>query len=719
MPTRSLPPILSPLTLAILLSLSICTVAQADEGSGEHVHDVKTLDAIQVTASPLRGDAESLARPVEILSGEALDKAKRSTLGETVAKLPGVQSTFFGAGVGRPIIRGQDGPRVQVLAAGIGAMDVSTLSADHAVSIEPFLADQIEVLKGPATLLYGSGAIGGAVNVVDGRIPEFPADTPLGGRAELRGNTGNDEATGMLRVDGGNARFGWHADGFHRDAGDYRIPGEAIADHDEHADDVGDEDLGPDGRLANSALTAKGGSVGGSWFGDGGYIGAALSTYRSDYGIPDGAHIHTDEEHDHDAGAAEDASVRIALEQQRFDIKAGLDAPVPFLESVTLRAAYNDYQHVELEGGAPATRFANTGHEGRLEAVQAEIHGWRGAFGLQFGHVDFSAFGEEAFVPASRTDTLGLFALQERDIGPVKLELGARHDRNRIAPEGGDALTFGATSLSAATIWRIDDNVDLRAGLDHSERTPTTEELFADGPHIATRSHELGDPGLAVEQARRAELGVHVHHGDSEFKFALYQTNFTDFTYLADTGIVEDALPVRVWAQADTTFRGAEAEALFTVTDNTSGRWDLRLFGDYVVASFDGDATQTTHVAIGHGDHVHNDTAILAQRGPLPRIAPARIGTDLNWSRDGWRASVGAVRYSGQDRVAAHETPSAAYTLVDAHLAYHWDTARGGWEVFLDGSNLGNQEARPHTSLLKDLAPLPGRGVAFGVRAFF
>ena len=717
----------APLAFAILFALSGPGIAQT---ATNHSHDdAAKLDRVEVTATPLAGDAESIAQPVDILYGEDLDRAKAGTLGETVAKLPGVQTTFFGAGVGRPIIRGQEGPRVQVLSGGIGSMDASTVSADHAVSIEPFLADQIEALKGPATLLYGSGAIGGAVNVVDGRVPDAPAEQPLSGRAELRGNSVNDEVTGLLRLDGGSERFAWHVDAFRRDTDDYAIPGFAFTPHEEHShegeEDDHEDELGSHGHLANSALETRGGAVGGTLFGERGFFGVAASTYRSNYGIPLGAHVHEDEhehgdeeDHDHEH-EEEEGPVRIDLTQNRHDLKTGLYAPLPFLESVTLRAAHNDYEHVELEGGMPATRFTNDGVEGRIEAVQNTIGGWRGAFGLQFGDVDFGAIGEEAFVPSSTTETLGAFVLQEKDFDAFKLELGARHDRNRITPDDAAGVKSNATSVSGAAIWRVMPSLDLRFGLDRSERTPTTEELFAQGAHIATASYEIGDADLQTERAGRAEIGLHLHGDRAEFSVAAYQTKFDDFIYLADTGVEESGLPVRLWTQADTRFRGIEAEADITLADNASGLWNLRLFGDTVRASFDGTQLRSVGISIPHDDHSHDYTIDLAQSGALPRIAPTRVGADLRWERDQWRASLGAVRYAAQDHVAEFEEETRGYTLVDAHLAYHWDTARAGWEVFLDGSNLTNREARPHTSLLKEFAPLAGRGVAFGVRAFF
>ncbi|HAU79431.1 TonB-dependent receptor [Stenotrophomonas sp. TWI602] len=720
-------------TLSLALAAAMLpSLAMAAEDAGNHRdRHLTELSTVKVTASPLQGDAESLARPVDVLAGERLDEQKAGTLGDTVAKLPGVQSTFFGPGVGRPIIRGQEGPRVAVLSNGMGNMDASTVSADHATSIEPFLADQIEVLKGPATLLFGSGAIGGAVNVVDGRIARELPDRPLSGRAELRGNSVNDERSGMFRLDGVSGNVVLHVDGLVRNGDDYRIPGYAVIDgledHSGHDHEEGDTDEPRRGRLDNSSVRTRAGGVGATWLGDDGYFGVSASTYRTNYGIPNGAHVHADDDHDHDHDhdhgdeeEGDEHDVRIDMAQNRFEAKGGIYQPTSFLKNITLRTAYTDYEHTELEAGTPATRFTNRGIEGRLEAVQEQIGGWDGAFGLQFGNSDFGAKGEEAFVPDTATKNIGLFVLQEKQFGAFKLELGGRHDQVKLDPTGDyRARTFDATNLSAAGIWTLNDAVDLRFGIDSSERAPTNEELYAAGAHIATRSLEIGDANLKTERGQRVELGIHTHSDRVDFSASIYQTKFKDFIYLADTGVVE-SLPVRLWTQQDATFKGAEAEALFHLFEGNTGDWDLRVFGDYVKAELDGSGSRSVDIAVPHGDHNHNYTVDLANTGYLPRIAPGRVGADLRWAKDGWRASVGAVRYSSQKDVAQNEEPSNGYTLVDAHFAYRWDrTDSNSYEVFLDGSNLTNREVRPHTSLLRDYSPLPGRGVAFGIRAYF
>ncbi len=298
-PSRSLPP-RRLLDTALALAVLAPAAALAADVDADTPRQTRDLDAVVVTASPLRGSTESLAKPVDVLVGEELDRSKAATLGDTVAKLPGVQTTYFGTGVGRPIIRGQEGPRVQVLSGGIGSMDASTVSADHAVTIEPFLADQIEVLKGPATLLFGSGAIGGAVNVVDGRLPDALPEDPFSGRVELRGNTVNDERSGMFRLDGVNGNWVLHVDGLVRNTDDYDIPGYAILEHHEEGEeDHAHEEDQPRGTLPNSSVRTRAGAVGATWLGEKAYFGLAASTYRNNYGIPAGAHVH-DDGHGHD-----------------------------------------------------------------------------------------------------------------------------------------------------------------------------------------------------------------------------------------------------------------------------------------------------------------------------------------------------------------------------------------------------------------------------------
>lgn len=712
MPKRRLPPRL-PLALALGL---ILPVAHAQETERGHEHDPKDLNAVEVHATPLAGTAEDLIRPVEVLTGEKLDEVKANSLGETVNKLPGVQSSYFGPGVGRPIVRGFDGARVQVLSDGLSSGDVSTVSVDHAVSIEPFLADQIEVLKGPATLLYGSGAIGGAVNVVDGRIPEGITDEPLQGRAELRGNTVNDEKTGMFRLDATSAsgNLVFHIDGLHRETGDYDIPGFA-----ESAELLAEEGETPDpaekGVLPNSSVRTDSGALGMSWIGERGFLGVGASLFDTRYGVPG---------HSHEEGAGEEETpVTISMDQHRYELRGGLD-DLGMFKSLRAKVARTEYTHTEFEGEQVGTVFENTTDEGRLELVHQPLLGWNGAIGVQGSQRDFEAIGEEAFVPPSKSRNAGVFWIGDRSFGPVKVELGARYDNNKVDVDDATAIgpdrDFNTTSLSGALKWDVSETVHLSFGLDRAQRSPTAEELYSNGLHVATSSVELGSPALDVETANRAEIGLHWHGGPFTANASVYHVRYDDFIYLADTGVEDADTPVRLWTQDDARFNGAEAEFGWDFADNSSGAWNLRVFGDIVRAELTGNGTRDVAFTVPNDDGDVDHVVALPLGGYLPRIAPARLGGEVRWELGQWRASLGAVRYMRQDHVAEFETETPGYTLVDAHVAWHADTAAGnGWEVFLDGSNLLDEEARAHTSFLKDVAPLPGRGVAFGVRMFF
>ena len=720
------------LPLFIALSIALPSVALADDQAGNpDSHSTVDLNAVEVHASPLRRTAEDLAQPVEVLAGERLDDAKANSLGETVGRLPGVQSSYFGPGVGRPIVRGFDGARVQVLSDGLGSGDVSTVSVDHAVSIEPFLADQIEVLKGPATLLYGSGAIGGAVNVIDGRIPEAATTQPLQGRAEVRGNTVNEEKTAMARLDAtaasGNVVF--HFDALHRETGDYDIPGFA-----ESAGLLAEEGETPDpatrGLLPNSFVRTDSGALGVSWIGERGFIGVGASLFNTRYGVPGHAHEHEEEEPlpGEEEEHHEEGGVRIGLDQRRYEVRGGLDDLGAF-KSLRAKVAHTEYTHTEYEGDEVGTVFDNTSTDGRIELVHQPLAGWDGAVGLQFGRREFIAVGEEAFVPASDSSDTGLFWIGERQLldGALKLEVGARVDRNEIdVVDSASTLvprpdrSFDTTSASAALKWEASEHFHLSFGLDRAQRSPTAEELYSNGLHVATQSFEVGTSTLDVETANRAEFGLGWHSGPFKASAALYHVRYDDFIYLADTGLVEDDLAVRMWSQGDARFTGAEAEVDWNFADNASGSWHLRAFGDVVRGELAGSGTREVPFQLIHGDHTHDEIAQIAFDGNLPRMAPSRLGGELRWELGSWRASLGAVRYAKQDHVAEFESATPGYTLVDAHVAWHHDLASGNeLEVFVDGTNLLDEEARPHTSFLKDLAPLPGRGIAFGMRMFF
>lgn len=742
--TKILPPVPSRhlLTRALLLALAVPAAgfAQSHDEHRSPAHDL--LDKVKVTATPLHQTAEDLVRPVDVLAGERLDEEKAATLGASLERLPGIQSSYFGPGVGRPMIRGLDGARVQVLSSGTGSGDVSTLSVDHAVSIEPFVADRIEVLKGPATLLYGSGAIGGAVNVVDGRSPDMLLQAPFSGRVELRAGSVNDERTGMFRFDGSTHDSGrglvFHADGLLRETGDIKIPGHAVSA--EHLHEHGEEaDADNRGKLANSATRTASAGLGVSFIGERGHFGISTSLYNTRYGVPGHQHIEHDHHHghghDHDHEEQHDAhGVAIHLDQRRHELHGGLNG-LGWFKTLRFKYAHTDYTHTESEGEHIGTLFKNRSHEGRVELVHQDIAGWQGAFGLQTLRRSFAAQGEEAFVQPSRMRDVGFFWLGQRDFGALKLELGARHDRSRVTTESQpllpgrvDSRRFNTNHFSAALRWNASDALQFHAGLDRAQRAPGIEELFANGVHVATGVIEVGDDKLKPETANRIELGGKWQTERMRLGASVYYTDYRDYIYLSGleslrrpgTQLTDGGIPVMKWVQDDARFHGFEVDALFTLMDSAAGHFDLRLFADSVRGRVKGEASRVVRAPIVHGDHIHNHRALLNSGGHLPRIAPMRAGAELRWESPMFRAAVGATRTFKQDRVASTEHETAGYTLVNAHLAWHGDTANGkGWEVFVDGRNLLNKEARVHTSYLKDLAPLPGRGYVAGVRFFF
>lgn len=661
-----------------VMFLALCgvfgTAQGQDSTAGDedpHRDDPVRLDQVVVRATANQQTIEELIQPVEVLSGEALEEARAPTLGETVGALPGVQSSNFGAGVGRPIVRGLDGARVSVLSGGLSTQDVSTISQDHGVAIEPFLADQIEVLKGPATLLFGSGAIGGVVNVEDGRIAEFPLDRPLAGRAEVRAESVNDGLSAMGRVDvaAADGRLALHADGVHRDLNDYDTP---------------------NGRQANSFVDNASLGFGASFVTEEGFAGVSVSRFESDYGNPG-------EPGDPSSG---EPGVSLDLRQDRVEAKGGLRRDFGVFDGLRASVAQTDYEHIEFEGDEVGTVFSNEATEGRVELTHAGPGALIGAIGLQYSTRDYAALGDEAFVPRTATRSAGLFVTERVNFGPTALEFGARIDDVESRPDGQAARSFNPVSLALGGLWNIDEQWRLSLNLNRAERAPAEEELFAFGPHLATASFEIGDADLREERATQADFGVHYHGDRFEAKAALYRTRFDGFIYLLESGDLAEAedgdegLPVRLWSQADATFQGFELEGIAHLVDQDAVRLDARLFADRVDASFDAG-------------------------GDLPRIAPARLGAELRFDADAWRASLGAVRYASQDDVAAGESPTEGYTLVDAHFAWHFDVGTVGWELFVDANNLTDEVARVHTSFLKDQVVLPGRNFAAGVRVFF
>ena len=684
------------------------------------------MEEVIVTADPLSAVDNHLSRPVQVLTEAELSSRNIGNIGETLANEPGVSSSDFGPGSGRPVIRGLGGARVKILENGIDTLDLSTISADHAVATEPALARQIEIFRGPATLLYGSGASGGLVNLVNDRIlRSVPAG--LEGELLLNYDTVTDGLTGAGRMNTGTQNFAFHVDAMVRDTDDYDIPGFAELEPDELAQ----------GTLENSSLKTDNIGIGMSYVGNRSFIGLALSRLSSDYGVP-GGHGHHGEEEDHhdeedededhhhndDEGAdhhgdEEEGGVRIDMKQTRYDLEAALDEPLPGLQRIKTRWAYNDYKHDEVEGnGEVGTRFNNNELEGRVDFLHAPIGHWNGVVGIQYRNKDFSATGEEAFVPPTTLESIAVFALEKVDYGRWHLELGARYEKQNAITDAGVEAKHRAWSFSGGASWDYMKDYQLGVFAIRSQRAPTIEELFAYGPHLATSTFEVGEPNLNRETSINIDLYWRKTAGRLTFSANFFYNQTDDFTFLQEQDLNNDGVADRVeedfsgdvvdileadedeepllvyQTQSDADFLGFELETLVRVLDDSRSALNARLWTDYVKAERD------------------NNTR-------LPRITPWRFGAELNYARRTWYARLDYTRTNRQSSTAPLETSTSGYHMLGAYLAHTVKLDGTDLILFVRGTNLLNEEARRHTSFVKDLAPLPGRSASFGIRAVF
>lgn len=696
------------LASAVASALAFGLLPAADSRAAPADSHRSSLDEVVVTATPFERSPLDIAQPTAVLSGERLRQDLAASIGETVSHQLGVTGTYFGPSASRPVIRGLGGERVQMLEDGIEALDVSALSSDHAVSVEGIAADQVEILKGPATLLYGNGAVGGLVNVVTSRIPSTLPDA-LQGAFELRGDTALGERTGAGRLDFGAGPLAFHLDGFRRRTDDVRIPGLATSSAERAAEAAAGETVDePRGRIPNSAGESNGGAFGVTWIGERGFLGVGYTRYDTSYGLPGHAEHAAAEPVPTDVPDAAAATLdaggpSIDMTQNRYDLSGRLNGGDGWFRGLRVRATYSDYAHAELEGdGAVGTQFDQSAYEVRL-ALDHAFGAFRGTVGLQLRDVDFVALGAEAFVPASRTRNVGAFVLEERPFetarGPVTLEFGARVERQSVAADAATGLPdYDGTSAtgSIGAVWRLHPAIALAVNLTHSERHPSSTELYADGPHAAVQRFEVGDPTLGKERTNALDVALR-SAGDAPVRWQVnaYVNAFRDFIYLQPTGAVEDGYDVYDYRQADARFVGVEAEVVAPIVSRESGTLQLRLAGDWVRAT------------------------LARGGGPLPQIPPLRVGTELAWRASRWSAGTSLYRYRAQSRVAEFERPTDGYTMLDVDASWRLRARAGSWLVFARAGNLLDEEARRHTSPLKEFAPLPGRSLTAGVRLEF
>lgn len=678
------------------------------------------FDEIVVTASADARDPLDLASPTTSLSGQELALRLESSLGETLSGEPGISSTFFGPGASRPIIRGLSGDRVRMLEGGIGTGDASGVSADHAVTADPGQAERIEVVRGPATLLYGSSAVGGVVNVIDERIPSSRA-SGVHGSVDLRGGSVSDERTGSVNLGGGRGDWAWHVSALARETGDYEVPGFARLEgdeheEDEHGDEEHEEEENPFGFVPNTDVETQGGRLGVTYFfEDKGFFGVSVSGFETEYGLPGGLEHaehgdeHEEDEHDDDDHEEEEheedeheegVPVRIDMDQQRFDLRGEVIRPFGPFQALRARVGVTDYEHVELEGAEAGTFFFNDFLEGRFELVQRQrnhgrvIHG--GSVGVQYSDRDLQAIGAEAFIPKTATERWAAFTLQEFEVGPLRWQLGARFESQDNNPTSGafSSKSHDGLSASAGLVWDASETFSVAASLARSVKLPAAEELFSNGPHVASQAFEIGNPDLIEEVGIGVDVSLRFERERFSGELTFFRQDFDDFIFQAFTGEVEDGFPVVVYSQQDAEQIGAELKARVELYDEDGHHLHLELVGDLVNAELD-------------------------TGGYLPRIPPLRLGGGLHYHSENWSASAEVRWFDDQTDVAVNETPTAGYTFVNASLGYRFLFRKQILDVLLRGRNLGDEEARSHTSFLKDVAPLPGRDVTLGLKFLF
>ncbi len=706
---------------AAFLSASVAAIAYAQAAHAQPIFEEPDDigDVIIVTASPFNLSVDETIIGTSVVGSEELARNFQNTIAETISREPGISSTFFGPAASRPIIRGLGDDRIRVLDNGIGAIDASVASPDHAVAIDPASADQVEIVRGPATLLYGSSAAGGVVNVISGKIPTAVPEDGFDASATFGVSTADDgfDGAGAFNFElgeFGGGSFVLHGDGFYREAEDYDIPGfaeSAVLRADEAAEaaenpggEEGEEDEEEAfGVLPNSFFETSGASGGLSWVGERGYFGVSGTVIDSEYGLAGGKKKEEEEEGEGlgEEEEEEEGDAFIDLQQRRIDL-AGEYQFDGWLELAKFRLGYADYEHTEFEApGEPGTVFANEGWEGRLELVnrQGDFLGgqMRGAQGVQFRLSDFSAIGEEAFIPPTDTTQVGVFALREYSTGPWRIDLGGRYENteheNTIV---GVTRDFNSFSVSGGVGRDVTEEVFVGVNGFRTERAPSPTELFADGPHLATNAFEIGDSELDEEIGTGLEGVVRFTNERLRLAFNGFYTSYEDFIILDETGEVEDGLPVFVFVADDVDFRGFEAEAQAELLRASAFHIHGDVGVDYVRATRDG----------GLDDD-------------LPRIPPlsAVVGLEARHEYGDLRFEVEAV--AEQDNVAEFELPTDGYELLNLYATYRPFGADSRVALRVAATNLSDQDARVHASFRKDTVPLRGRNVRFAISAEF
>ncbi|HEY8132918.1 MAG TPA: TonB-dependent receptor [Thermoanaerobaculia bacterium] len=646
------------------------SVRQVDTAGPSTTLDV-TIDLavhreeIVVSATGSPQVASEVAQPVDVVAGQDLQARRQPTLGETLAQEPGVSSTGFVPGASRPIIRGLGGDRIRILESGIGTGDASNVSQDHNVSVDPANAQSIEIIRGPATLLYGSNAIGGIVNVIDDRVPTASPGKAVSGSVDLRGSSNADERNGQLSLDGGTGMFAWHGNYDQRKTDDYDTP---------------------IGKLFNSDIDTKSGAVGASLVGNRGFLGLAYGGYDTNYGVSDAG-----------PGVEPEEVVRIDMRNRRWDLRSELDGDVGPFSRYRFRFGRTDYNHSEIADGNTNITFLNKFNEGRVEASHRELGSLTGSIGVQYSRRDFHTEGEESLLPPTLTKNTSVFLFEEAGKGLWRVQFGGRYEHQDVSVTSDELLdrSFNGLSGSGALVYVPSADYSASLALSHAVRAPVAEELYFNGAHEATFQFEIGDPNLRKETANGLDLSLHKRTGTVTGTFSVYANRYDGYIFQNPRGDEEDGFPVFVFAQHNAEFYGAEGHADISLIHSDPNHLALELTGDYVHAELTGGG------------------------GPIPFIPPAHIGVGLRFQGASLYLLGEARHAAKQDRVAEFETPTAGYTLFNAAIGYRFFFGNTVSDVMLRGTNLTDKLARNHVNPLKDVVPLPGRDFSLSYRLTF
>ena len=680
-----------------ILTLSILAVASVSVFAAEN-EQATTLDTIRIKAHPLEQTSKDFAVADTVVDQKRLAQGA-VTIGEALSGETGISSNQFGAGSSRPVIRGQDGPRVKILQNSSENIDVSTLSPDHAVTVDPALAKQVEVIRGPSTLLFGAGTVGGLVNVTDSKLPTALPEKGYEGNVGLRYNTGSDEKLATAGVTLGlGDQVALRVEGLKREANDYIAPDYVHEGEKER-------------RVDNTFAKGQTVNVGLSWIYDRGFTGISYSNRQDQYGLPGhsheyeschlhglslhcGEHDHDEDGHDHDDhdhDHAHEAGPWIDLKSERYDVRTELDEPFAGFKKLRAQASYTDYQHDEIEEDTIATRFKNKGYDGRLELVHNPLGAWEGVIGTQYGQQKLELTGEEAFLAPNTTKKWSVFALEHAQLNDVHVELAARAEKQKIDIDDSSKKDFdgSAFSVSGAANWEFAPNYKLSLVTSHQERLPLAQELYADGGHFATNTYELGNDQLSKEKSNNVELGFHYDDNTFDYHVHVYHNWFDDYIYAQTLDRYKDFRLVQ-YAQDKAKFYGAEAEAGYQI----SPIYKLSVFGDYVRGKID------------------NDNA--------PRVPAGRLGTKLNADFDDhWSGSAEYYHVFQQDKIAAYETDSQSYNMLNLGVAYSGNYSNvSDYRVFLNANNLLDDQVYQHASFLSTI-PQVGRNFSVGVNFSF